>query len=86
MSFFNYVQEYIDMLISVCFLENVGLPPWILPLHLPNSRENFEGLMNKHRKFHNDYYKSALKHLRVSLYSTVPVIEAFHPLIQVLQL
>lgn len=86
MSCFNYVQEYIDMLITVCFLEIVGLPPWLLPMHLPNSREIFEDLMDEHKKFHNDYYTSALKHLRVSLYSKVPVIEAFHPLIQVLQL
>ncbi|CAI9775934.1 unnamed protein product [Fraxinus pennsylvanica] len=63
-----------------------GLPPWLLPLHLPTSRETYEGLMNKHRKFHNDYYKIALKHLRVSLQSIAPVIEAFDPLIQMLLL
>ncbi|CAI9783583.1 unnamed protein product [Fraxinus pennsylvanica] len=67
-------------------LDSFGLPSWLLPLHLPTSRETYEGLMNKHRKFHNDYYKSALKHLLVSLQSTVPIIEAFHPLIQMLLL
>ncbi|KAL2476390.1 hypothetical protein Adt_37126 [Abeliophyllum distichum] len=63
-----------------------GLPPWLLPLHLPDSHENLEDTLCKHRKLHNDYYKNALKHLRVALYSTPPVIEAFHPLIQMLLL
>ncbi|KAL2493585.1 hypothetical protein Fot_37342 [Forsythia ovata] len=63
-----------------------GLPPWLLPLHLPNSLENLKNSLYKHRKLHNDYYKSALKHLRVALYSTEPVFEAFHPLIQMLLL
>ncbi|XP_022847813.1 uncharacterized protein LOC111370370 [Olea europaea var. sylvestris] len=70
----------------VSIFDTHGLPPWLLPMHLPNSREIFEDLMDEHKKFHNDYYTSALKHLRVSLYSKVPVIEAFHPLIQMLLL
>ncbi|KAL2500237.1 uncharacterized protein Fot_34085 [Forsythia ovata] len=63
-----------------------GLPPWLLPLHLPDFHENLEDTLYEHKKLHNDYYKNALKHLRVALYSTPPVIEAFHSLIQMLLL
>ncbi|XP_022897250.1 uncharacterized protein LOC111410889 [Olea europaea var. sylvestris] len=63
-----------------------GLPPWLLPLHLPDSRENLEDTLYKHRQLHSDHYKNALKHLRIALYSTPPIMEAFHPLIQMLLL
>lgn len=53
-------------------------------MKLPSSHENLEDAVYKHRKLHNNYYKSALKHLRVALYATPPVTEALHPLIQVL--
>ncbi|XP_073058267.1 uncharacterized protein [Primulina eburnea] len=63
-----------------------GLPPWLLPLKLPDSHENLEDAMEMHKTLRNDFYISAVKCLRVALYSTPPVIEAFHPLIQMLLL
>ncbi|KAK6154296.1 hypothetical protein DH2020_008544 [Rehmannia glutinosa] len=63
-----------------------GLPPWVLPIKLPSSHENLEDVLYMHRKLHNNHYKSALKYLRVALYSTPPVVEALHPLIQMLLL
>ncbi|KAI3466075.1 hypothetical protein Pfo_022738 [Paulownia fortunei] len=63
-----------------------GPTPWLLPIKLPSSHENLEDALYMHRKLHNNYYKSALKYLRVALYSTPPVVEAFHPLIQMLLL
>lgn len=48
------------------------------------SDESLEDAVYKHRKLLNSYHKSAVKHLRVALHSTPPVIEALHPLIQVL--
>ncbi|KAL0406760.1 UNVERIFIED_CONTAM: hypothetical protein Slati_3989900 [Sesamum latifolium] len=71
---------------SIFYNQDIGLPPWLLPIKLPSSHENVEDAVYMHRKLHNNYYKSALKHLRVALYSTPPVIEAFHPLIQMLLL
>ncbi|KAG8364892.1 hypothetical protein BUALT_Bualt18G0045800 [Buddleja alternifolia] len=47
---------------------------------------NLEDAISMHRKLHDNYYKNALKHLRVALYSTPPILEAFHPLIQMLLL
>ncbi|MCD7450102.1 hypothetical protein HAX54_003520 [Datura stramonium] len=61
---------------------NRGLPLWLLPLQLPSSNENLEDDLNMHRTLRNDHYKSAIKYLRNALYSSPPVLEAFHPLIQ----
>ncbi|XP_073158144.1 uncharacterized protein [Henckelia pumila] len=63
-----------------------GLPPWLLPLKLPDSHENLEDAMQMHKKLRTDFYTSSVNCLRVALYSTPPVIEAFHPLIQMLLL
>lgn len=52
-------------------------------MKMPSSHENLEDVLSVHRKLLNNYYKSALKHLRVALNSKPPVVEAFHPLIQV---
>ncbi|KAJ8561026.1 hypothetical protein K7X08_027216 [Anisodus acutangulus] len=65
---------------------NRGLPLWLLPLQLPFSNENLEDNLNMHRTLRNDHYKSAIKYLRHALYSSPPVLEAFHPLIQMLLL
>ncbi|XP_060209301.1 uncharacterized protein LOC132636448 isoform X2 [Lycium barbarum] len=65
---------------------NRGLPLWLLPLQLPSSNENLEDDLNMHRTLRNDHYKSAIKYLRHALYSSPPVLEAFHPLIQMLLL
>ncbi|KAL3835680.1 hypothetical protein ACJIZ3_010416 [Penstemon smallii] len=60
-----------------------GLPPWLLPLKLPDSHKKLE---DTYKKSQNKLYELALKHLHDALYSTNPVIEAFHPLIQMLLL
>ncbi|KAG6410303.1 hypothetical protein SASPL_128361 [Salvia splendens] len=59
-----------------------GLPPWLLPLKLPISRENLEDAVRMRRELLNDDYKNAVKHLRVALHTTPPAIEALHPFIQ----
>ncbi|WMV60449.1 hypothetical protein MTR67_053834 [Solanum verrucosum] len=63
-----------------------GLPLWLLPLQLPSSNENLEDDLNRHRTLRNDHYKNAIKYLRHALHSSPPVLEAFHPLIQMLLL
>ncbi|XP_047252279.1 uncharacterized protein LOC107841320 [Capsicum annuum] len=63
-----------------------SLPLWLLPLQLPSSNENLEDDLNMHRTLRNDHYRNAIKYLRHALYSSPPVLEAFHPLIQVLLL
>ncbi|KZV38271.1 hypothetical protein F511_36506 [Dorcoceras hygrometricum] len=63
-----------------------GLPPWLLPLKLPHSQETLEDTMHVHSKLRNDFYINAVNCFRVALYSSPPVIEAFHPLIQMLLL
>lgn len=63
---------------------NVGLPLWLLPLQLPSSNENLEDDLSRHRTLCNDHYKNAIKYLRHALHSSPPVLEAFHPLIQVI--
>ncbi|CAN4075565.1 unnamed protein product [Withania somnifera] len=65
---------------------NRGLPLWLLPLQLPSSNENLEDDLNMHRTLRNDHYKNAIRYLRHALYSSPPVLEAFHPLIQMLLL
>lgn len=57
---------------------------WLLPLQLPSSDENLEDVLNMHRALRNDNYKNAIKYLRHALHSSPPVLEAFHPLIQVI--
>ncbi|XP_009615959.1 uncharacterized protein [Nicotiana tomentosiformis] len=63
-----------------------GLPLWLLPLQLPSSNENLEDDLTMHRTLRNNHYKNAIKYLRHSLYSNPPVLEAFHPLMQMLLL
>lgn len=56
-------------------------------MKLPTSHENLEDALYEYRelqkKLHINEYKNALKHLGAALYSTPPVSEALHPLIQV---
>lgn len=63
-----------------------GLPPWLLPLQLPQSTENLEKSLYLHRNMLNDYYKHALEYLRAALHLEPPAFEALLPLIQVLLL
>ncbi|KAJ4973187.1 hypothetical protein NE237_006361 [Protea cynaroides] len=63
-----------------------GLDTCLLPMRMPRSHENLEELMHVHRQLLNDHYASAVKHLRVALYSTPPELAALLPLIQLLLL
>ncbi|KAL7143389.1 hypothetical protein ABFS83_08G187800 [Erythranthe nasuta] len=63
-----------------------GLPTWLFPMKLPTSHEKLEDEMKKHRRLLNDDHKNALQHLRVAINSIPPVVEAVHPLIQMLLL
>ncbi|RVX02021.1 hypothetical protein CK203_019447 [Vitis vinifera] len=59
---------------------------WLLPLRLPHSNANFEDLIHLHRELINDYYKSAVKYLKLALYSTPPILAALLPFIQVISI
>ncbi|KAJ4981229.1 hypothetical protein NE237_032066 [Protea cynaroides] len=59
-----------------------GLDTCLLPMRMPRSHENLEELMHVHRQLLNDHYASAVKHLRVALYSTPLELAALLPLIQ----
>ncbi|KAF3440579.1 hypothetical protein FNV43_RR18863 [Rhamnella rubrinervis] len=61
-----------------------GLDSLLLPLRLPQSTENSEELHYLHMQMLNDYYKDAVKYLRIALYSTTPMLVALLPLIQLL--
>ncbi|PSR95708.1 Xaa-Pro dipeptidyl-peptidase [Actinidia chinensis var. chinensis] len=63
-----------------------GLESWLVPLQLSHPNKNFEDLPSSLREMLNDYYKGAVKHLRLALYSTPPVNEALLPLVQMLLL
>ncbi|KAL8046616.1 hypothetical protein ABFX02_08G188500 [Erythranthe guttata] len=63
-----------------------GLPTWLFPMKLPASHERLEDEMKEHRRLLNDDHKNALQHLRVAINSIPPVVEAIHPLIQMLLL
>ncbi|PIN16025.1 hypothetical protein CDL12_11321 [Handroanthus impetiginosus] len=80
----NYsFPRYSGNLPHLSIFNTQGLPPWLLPMKLPSS-ENLDNAVYMHRKLLNSDYKSALKHLRVALDSKPPVLEALHPLIQML--
>ncbi|XP_043701187.1 uncharacterized protein LOC122651738 isoform X2 [Telopea speciosissima] len=61
-----------------------GLDTSLLPIRFPRSHENWEEFMHLHRQLLNDHYASAVKHLRVALYSAPPELAALLPLIQLL--
>ncbi|KAA8523951.1 hypothetical protein F0562_010374 [Nyssa sinensis] len=63
-----------------------GLDSWLLPLRLLRTSENLEAFTYLHKEKLNDYYKNAVKYLRLALYSTPPLFEAVLPLIQMLLL
>ncbi|KAL7249633.1 hypothetical protein ACSBR1_011759 [Camellia fascicularis] len=63
-----------------------GLDSWLLPLRSSHSNKNLEDFIYSHREMLNDYYKGAVKYLRLALYSTLPVYEALLPLVQMLLL
>ncbi|KAF8402415.1 hypothetical protein HHK36_013370 [Tetracentron sinense] len=51
---------------------------------LPHSDGKLEDSIYLHREMLNGYYTNAVKHLRLALYSTPPLLEALLPLIQLL--
>lgn len=62
-----------------------GLDSWLLPFQLSHPNKNFEDVIgSSQRDMLHDYYKGAVKHLRVALCSTPPVYEALLPLVQML--
>lgn len=63
-----------------------GLGSWLMPVQLPHANEKLENFMYSHKGTLNDYYKGAIKHLRVALYSSPPMYEALLPLVQMLLL
>ncbi|XP_059661469.1 uncharacterized protein LOC132307663 [Cornus florida] len=63
-----------------------GLDSWLLPLRLPHTNENLEDFNHLHKEMLNDYYKNAVKYLRLALFATAPLFEALVPLIQILLL
>ncbi|VFR00999.1 unnamed protein product [Cuscuta campestris] len=62
-----------------------GLSTLLLPVQFPQL-DNLEELYDMHRQLRSDQYNSAVKFLSCALSSTPPVLEAFHPLIQLLLL
>ncbi|KAK3198396.1 hypothetical protein Dsin_021811 [Dipteronia sinensis] len=68
---------------EICFwFSKERLDSWLLPIKLPNSNEDYENYIIKHKKLLNDDYKNAIKYLRFALLSKPPVPAALLPLIQ----
>ncbi|XP_034678764.1 uncharacterized protein LOC117908991 isoform X1 [Vitis riparia] len=82
---FPYDGDNITQLASI-FSGHERWDSWLLPLRLPHSYANFEDLIHLHRELINDYYKSAVKYLKLALYSTPPILAALLPFIQLLLL
>lgn len=61
-----------------------GLDSLLLPVRLPRSFENSEDFLYLQTEMFNNYYKEAVKYLRLALCSTLPVLAALLPLIQLL--
>lgn len=81
------VHEHFQyMLIFFPCLAKERWDSWLLPLRLPHSNANFEDLIHLHRELINDYYKSAVKYLKLALYSTPPILAALLPFIQVISI
>lgn len=63
-----------------------GLESWLLPLRLSQSNKKLEDFIHTRGEMLNDYYKGAVKHLRIALNAKSPVYEAFLPFVQMLLL
>ncbi|KAK8935850.1 hypothetical protein KSP39_PZI013513 [Platanthera zijinensis] len=63
-----------------------GLDKILLPIQLKLLTEDPMQSILRYRKFVNDKYREAEKHLRLALHSTPPLLAAFLPLIQLLLL
>ncbi|XP_015899123.2 uncharacterized protein LOC107432494 isoform X1 [Ziziphus jujuba] len=80
-----FMSNHGDQSQNVCIFSALeGLDLLLLPLRLPHSKGNFEELFYLHRQLLNDYYKDAVKYLRLALYSTPPMLASLLPLIQLL--
>ena len=75
------------MIMFVMFLNHIvfaeGLDPSLFPIRLPQSIENDGDLFDLHLALLNDYYKEALKYLRLALSSGAYDKEVLHAYIQV---
>ncbi|RVX03977.1 hypothetical protein CK203_021599 [Vitis vinifera] len=83
---FLYFSDQSCILINLSIWQGERWDSWLLPLRLPHSNANFEDLIHLHRELINDYYKSAVKYLKLALYSTPPILAALLPFIQLLLL
>ncbi|XP_020082908.1 uncharacterized protein LOC109706481 isoform X2 [Ananas comosus] len=63
-----------------------GLDKTLLPIQLKHLDGDLEQSIYLYRKLANENYKDAVKHLRLALHSTPPVMAALLPLIQLLLL
>ncbi|OAY83857.1 hypothetical protein ACMD2_15426 [Ananas comosus] len=63
-----------------------GLDKTLLPIQLKHLDGDLEQSIYLYRKLANENYKDAVKHLRLALHSTAPVMAALLPLIQLLLL
>lgn len=73
-------EKFLFMNWTLQFSCKVGLDSWLLPINFPHSTEEKEEL---HRAL-NDYYRDAVKYLRLALHSETPIVAALLPLVQVL--
>ncbi|PKA57919.1 hypothetical protein AXF42_Ash012458 [Apostasia shenzhenica] len=75
-----------DNLLNTSIYFAPGLDKSLLPIQLKLLAEDPEQSIHLYRKFPNDNYRDAVKHLRFALHSKPPVLAALLPLIQLLLL
>lgn len=69
------------VLVPLC--ADQGLDMSLLPIRLKLMDGDLEQSIYSYRRLANDQYEDAVKHLRLSLYSTPPLLPSLLPLIQV---
>lgn len=60
-----------------------GLEKSLLPLQFDHLNEDQEHVIHSYRGLVNEQYYDAVKHLRLALHSTPPLLAALLPLVQV---
>lgn len=73
-----------DMQHATIFTAHGGLDSCLFPFRMPRTTEDLVEFIYLHRKVLNDHYENALKYLRSALHSTLPLLAALLPLIQLL--
>ncbi|CAL9128003.1 unnamed protein product [Musa acuminata var. zebrina] len=63
-----------------------GLEKCLLPVQLDHLTGDLEHIICSYRRLVNQYYNDAVKHLRLALHSTPPLLAAILPLVQLLLL